>query len=1265
MPTRSRRRGAYALLVVALLLLSPLPRAFAQEASGTQTATFAAGLDALAEAAADDDIPRMIDLVRASLDDAAARWAAGAPIDPDEADGLEVELAFAFHSAGASSSSGIWERALEGLEVPPAAAALHARVQRLRGDARPLHPLENWELVGPFDNERGRGMSRRTEAERSPNEASYEGKVRAVSWRSIPAPGIDGEIFVRNLVHPADQCCVVARTWIRADEDREAVVLLGFGEEGRAWWNGEPVLSALGLHRFAPDSHGVRVTLQSGWNELALKVGGQEDQPAFTARLVDPIDGTPLDLVDTGSAPEGVEPLELTRPSKRSKNERAVPPPGARARLEGAEDSRRLLGLAILLDRDQAAARKDRPGHAEAAAALDADPDSLGAAIVSIGTMRVRGASEVEEDVNPWLGELQAALERHGDRTLLLRAWAGHARSGQGLVQRALDLTERALAANPGSVRARMDIAGDLRSLGQIGLAESVARDLADDPATLRWGAVSQRLADWFSGADVWRTRLLEASEATGLESAKRKLALERSIRSEEAEIEAVHRVAGSILARHPYAQPTRSWAGERLLALGETEAALALFDEALEFCPEDPSLHSWRARALLVTGDVQGAIGALDRACEFDRSATDELRLLEHLRGTTAEDAPAVASFHDRFVEPLDAIVERHPADGAAADAPREILMQRMVVDVGADGRARRYRRTVERVLTDAGARELDVRRFRAYPGWEDVRVLSAVVRHSDGSIEKAPTGRAFRGGVSIDLPPLEPGDVVDLQWRRDDLRTSIFGDYFGLDAAFTPDARLPVRESIITVLAEPEVDLSHYVTGTGADDLAIESSETTREDGTVETTWLVRDLVPTRREAFEPPSAERTPRVQASTYATWDEFGRWWWSLIREEIRTSPEMSAKVDELVADAETPLDRLRAIYDFVVTEVRYNAWEFGIHGYQPYSAPVIFSRRFGDCKDKAILLRAMLGEAGIEAWPVVILSADRRYEEDHALPMIGHFNHCIAHIPAQEGIPEMFLDGTARLHPLEVLPGSDAGARVVIVRDDGVEETRVPFPSAEANLARERITIDMRAPDEPEVELVLEPRGRWDAQQRWQFDGDDKAREDAVERLLTQRFGALRSQPSAEHPDYEDLGSPLRIAFDAGLESVGRKTVAGRELPTAFGPLGLVGSVASETERTTDVLLDVPWSREIELVYELPEGARVGALPAHVSISTEDVEYTRVIETSGEPVERVTVRERFALLTHRVPAERYAEFRAAARRIDEAQRAVIDVEVAQ
>ena len=89
-------------------------------------------------------------------------------------------------------------------------------------------------------------------------------------------------------------------------------------------------------------------------------------------------------------------------------------------------------------------------------------------------------------------------------------------------------------------------------------------------------------------------------------------------------------------------------------------------------------------------------------------------------------------------------------------------------------------------------------------------------------------------------------------------------------------------------------------------------------------------------------------------------------------------PEIKQQVAKLTASKTTPLEKMQAIAEFVQHDIRYVAIELGIGGLQPHPAPEVFSHRYGDCKDKATLVRSMLHEIGIESYHVVINSSARR-----------------------------------------------------------------------------------------------------------------------------------------------------------------------------------------------------------------------------------------------------------------------------------------------
>src|SRR5271166_1472951 len=103
------------------------------------------------------------------------------------------------------------------------------------------------------------------------------------------------------------------------------------------------------------------------------------------------------------------------------------------------------------------------------------------------------------------------------------------------------------------------------------------------------------------------------------------------------------------------------------------------------------------------------------------------------------------------------------------------------------------------------------------------------------------------------------------------------------------------------------------------------------------------------------------------ASNLESWKAIGDWYYKLADGRRNSSPEISARVQQLTAGATTFDAKVRALTGFLQSDVRYVGIEIGIGGFQPHPASDIFRSRYGDCKDKATLLSSMLKEAGIDS----------------------------------------------------------------------------------------------------------------------------------------------------------------------------------------------------------------------------------------------------------------------------------------------------------
>ncbi|MGA8011471.1 MAG: DUF3857 and transglutaminase domain-containing protein [Candidatus Acidiferrales bacterium] len=215
--------------------------------------------------------------------------------------------------------------------------------------------------------------------------------------------------------------------------------------------------------------------------------------------------------------------------------------------------------------------------------------------------------------------------------------------------------------------------------------------------------------------------------------------------------------------------------------------------------------------------------------------------------------------------------------------------------------------------------------------------------------------------------------------------------------------------------------------------------------------------------------------PAMRARTTGSWNDLGLWYAGLTQTSRTASPEIKQKVAELTAGMTDPVTKMRTLTEYMQKKIRYVAIEFGIGGYQPHPAGDVFTHQYGDCKDKATLLSAMLHEAGIESYYVVV--DDNRGIVRADYPSI-HFNHVIVAIRLPEGMETgslyaivddpklgrlLFFDPTNEYVPLGYLPWYLQNNHGLVVTSDGGNLLAMPLLPPSTNRRLRTATFSLSA----------------------------------------------------------------------------------------------------------------------------------------------------------------------------------------------------------
>src|ERR1041385_6957959 len=155
--------------------------------------------------------------------------------------------------------------------------------------------------------------------------------------------------------------------------------------------------------------------------------------------------------------------------------------------------------------------------------------------------------------------------------------------------------------------------------------------------------------------------------------------------------------------------------------------------------------------------------------------------------------------------------------------------------------------------------------------------------------------------------------------------------------------------------------------------------------------------------------------------------------WQLVNLTIDTTEQPESFIARRAAHAITRTtlrDSIAALYDFVSQRFRYVSLDFGIGRFQPHAAADVLANQYGDCKDKHVLLAALLRAIGVSSAPVLI-SSEQPIDPD--LPSPQEFDHLITFVQARGD--SLYLDATPGTAPFGFLMAPLRGKQALLMPD--------------------------------------------------------------------------------------------------------------------------------------------------------------------------------------------------------------------------------------
>ncbi len=626
---------------------------------------------------------------------------------------------------------------------------------------------------------------------------------------------------------------------------------------------------------------------------------------------------------------------------------------------------------------------------------------------------------------------------------------------------------------------------------------------------------------------------------------------------------------------------------------------------------PNQPDIWSRLAQVQIDCGDAEGGRKSLLRLVALDEQNPDAHRRLaqvdeslhldreaqqELVKASTAARPDMLATDAQYLADPAMLVKEAFAHPPAPADTALADIRVQELLPSGLD---RVHVQQLYLVGTDSALETHRISTIRYSPSSEELHVIHARAWKPNGMVldaqelgarEDSDTPGSMYYDMSLEqfrFSGLEKGDVVELEYslvpRR---RSAPYNGYFGELVLFAGRGPELLKRYVLIAPAAQKIFVH-------AEKVA--PASVSARDGSQVFLWESRAIPALPREARSPGVTEISPYIHVSTMGDWKQLGSWYADLIRPQFALDQSLNDELSRITNGLQTDKEKIRAIQEFVLRSTHYVALEFGIYSYKPYPVTQIYARRFGDCKDKASLMIALLRAAGIEA--EIALVRTRSLGDVAVEPAsIAVFNHAIVYVPKYD----LWLDGTAEYAGRE-LPLEDQGAFSLTVSLAGAAQIRhIPMSRVADNYTRHVIRGELSAQGVIQFSGSTTTRGE-DAPGLRHDLAVREQQLDTFRRDLAEVFPNVQVDSVAVH-GAEVLSSSVSVEFQGALNSPQYKRVV--SLSSSWMPRSYVTALANSSTRTQDVVLPSPWTTEEEIHIALPQGAEVVSLPRDQNISS-------------------------------------------------------------
>jgi hypothetical protein len=317
-------------------------------------------------------------------------------------------------------------------------------------------------------------------------------------------------------------------------------------------------------------------------------------------------------------------------------------------------------------------------------------------------------------------------------------------------------------------------------------------------------------------------------------------------------------------------------------------------------------------------------------------------------------------------------------------------------------------------KILSNEGIQDMSDLSFEYDPSYESLIFHKIVIHRKGVSINKLSLNKIrtiqreqsmdrnlYDGAMTaiVNLTDVRVGDIIEYAFTRKGYNPVNDGH---ITRKITIDYTTPYEHAFHKLIIPKSKQITIKNNNT---DL---KPEIIQEGNTISHTWTFEHVHGISYDNHEPDWYDSARYVLISDFKTWAEVSTWASPLYTISEADKRIIKEKVMPQFDTTDLESYALRAIR-FVQDEIRYLGFEEGMNSHKPHAPIKVYEQRFGDCKDKSLLLTSILEAKGIKASPVLV-STTLQSKCSERLPSPFIFNHCVVQMELNDHI--VYIDPT-------------------------------------------------------------------------------------------------------------------------------------------------------------------------------------------------------------------------------------------------------------